>query len=159
MNALLTWYRARPQREQRVLLIGAVVIPLILVIFGLLNLQRRVSAAEARLTQWRQDLAWLQVAVPQLVAENQRSGRSGGQKESLLVTADRVARETGILLIASEPAGNGTLRVRAERAPFDSLVLCLGQLAQRYGVRIDNASIDAADADGLVNATLVLRER
>lgn len=159
MNSLLTWYRARSQREQRLLLLGVIVVPLILLIFGLVNLQIRVASAEARLIQRRQDLAWLQVAVPQLVAENQRSGRSGGQNETLLVTADRVARETGILLIASEPAGNGTLRVRAERAPFDSLVLCLGQLAQRYGIRIDNASIDATDADGLVNATLVLRER
>lgn len=159
MNSLLTWYRARAQREQRALLLGSIIIQLILVIFGLVNLQVRVTSAEARLAQRQQDLAWLQVAVPQLVAENQRSGRTGGQKESLLVTADRVARETGILLIASEPAGNGTLRVRAERAPFDSLVLCLGQLAQRYGVRIDNASIDATDADGLVNASLVLRER
>lgn len=159
MNSLLTWYRARPEREQRILMLGAIVIPLLLVIFGIVNLQSRVASVEARLTQRQQDLAWLQAAVPQLVAENQRGGRSGGQNESLLVTADRVARETGILLMASEPAGNGTLRVRAERAPFDALVLCLGQLAQRYGVRIDSASIDATDADGLVNATLVLRER
>ncbi len=159
MNSLLTWYRARPQREQRILLIGAIVIPLILIAFGLVNLQLRVTSAETRLSQRRQDLAWLQVAAPQLVAENQRSGRVSGEKESLLLTADRVARETGIVLIASEPAGNGTLRVRAERAPFDTLVLCLGQLAQRYGVRIDSASIDATDADGLINATLVLRER
>ncbi len=159
MNSLLTWYRARPQREQRILILGAIVIPLILLVFGLVNLEIRVTSAEARLTQRRQDLAWLQQAVPQWVAENQRTGRSGGQRESLLVTADRVARETGVLLLASEPAGNGTLRVRAERASFDALVLCLGQLAQRYGIRIDNASIDATDADGLVNATLVLRER
>jgi len=159
MKAILSWYRSREPREQRALLIGAIVTPLILLLFGFMTLQKNVSAAEARLKQKRQDLAWLQAAVPQLVAQQQRFGNAGRPNESLLVTTDRVARESGLTLSGSEPSGNGALRVRAEKAPFDSVVLWLGQLTQRYGVSIENASIDATEADGIVNATLVLHGR
>jgi type II secretory pathway component PulM len=108
----------------------------------------------------REDVAWLQMVVPQLQAQQQRMGGQAGRgNESLVVLTDRVARESGVTLSSSEPGGNGALRVRADKAAFDSLALWLGQLTQRYGVSIDSASIDAADADGVVNASLVLRGR
>jgi type II secretory pathway component PulM len=159
VNALLTWYRGREQREQLILLVGAIVVPLILLLLGLLTLQKHVATAEARVTQKRQDLAWLQTVVPQLQAQQQRFGNAGPRNESLLVMADRVARESGLTLSSSEPGANGALRVRADKVSFDSLALWLGQLTQRYGVAIENASIDATDADGIVNATLELRGR
>lgn len=160
MNALLAWYRGREAREQRILLIGAIAVPLIIVVFGLLTLQRQVQAAEARVATKRQDVAWLQQVVPQLQAQQQRMGAQPGRgNESLVVMVDRVARESGVTLSGSEPGGNGALRVRADKVAFDALALWLGQLTQRYGVSIDSASIDAADADGVVNASLVLRGR
>ncbi len=159
MNALLAWYRGREPREQRVLLAGAVAVPLLRIVFCLLSLQQRVAAADGRVAQKRQDLAWLQTVVPQLLAQRQRFGGSTNRNESLVVTADRVARESGLTLNSTEPGGNGSLRVRADKANFDSVALWLGQLTQRYGVSIENANIDATDADGIVNATLVLRGR
>ena len=159
MNALQEWYRGREPRERRVLLAGAIAVPLLLVLFGLLSLQQRVAAADARVNQKREDLVWLQAVVPQLQSQRQRLGAVGRRNESLVVTADRVARESGLALSSTEPGGNGALRVRADKASFDALALWLGQLTQRYGVVIENASIDAADADGVVNASLVLRGR
>ena len=159
MKALLEWYRGREPREQRILLAGAVVVPLLLVLFALLSLQQRVAAADARVTQKRQDLVWLQAVVPQLQTQRQRFGGAGRRNESLVVTADRVARESGLGLSSTEPGGNGSLRVRADKASFDALALWLGQLTQRYGVVVENASVDATDADGVVNANLVLRGR
>lgn len=160
MSALLAWYRGREEREQRVLLAGAILVPLILLVFGLLTLQKQVQAAEARVASKRQDVAWLQMVVPQLQAQQQRlGGQAARSNESLVVLTDRVARESGVTLSGSEPGGNGALRVRADRVAFDSLALWLGQLTQRYGLTIESASIDAADAEGVVNASLVLRGR
>ena len=160
MNALLVWYRGREPREQQILLIGAIAVPLILVLMGLLALQRQVSAAEQRVAGRREDLAWVQSVAPQLQAQQQRfGGQRDRGKESLVVLADRVARESGLTLGATEPAGNGLLRVRADKASFDSLALWLGQLTQRYGVQIDSATVSPTDADGIVSASLVLRAR
>lgn len=157
MNRLLQWYQGRNEREQRMVLWGALAAAVLLVVAALLPLQRAVTAGEKRLSTKQQDLAWLQVAAPQLAALG--DARPGGRGESLVVLADRVARQTGIAnsLTGSQPSGDGGLRVRIEKVSFDALATWLGQLVQQYGVRIENASIDALPAPGIVNATLVLR--
>jgi type II secretory pathway component PulM len=46
--------------------------------------------------------------------------------------------------------------VRLDQTPFDTLIAWLSQLRERYGVRVDSATIDAAKGGGNVTATLVL---
>jgi type II secretory pathway component PulM len=72
---------------------------------------------------------------------------------------DGVAHETGIArsVSGSQPGEDGTLSVRLEQVPFDSLVNWAGQLVQRHGVRVVSASIDGGGNVGLVSATFVLR--
>jgi len=157
MSKLLQWYQGLAEREQRMVLGGALAAGVLLVLALLLPLQRAVTAGEQRLLGKQQDLAWLQAAAPQLAALGNAPPRSSG--ESLVVLADRVARQTGIAgsLTGSQPSGDGGLRVRVEKVAFDALAAWLGQLVQQHGVRIENASIDALPAPGTVNATLVLR--
>jgi general secretion pathway protein M len=78
--------------------------------------------------------------------------------ESLVVLVDRTAREAGLgsNVTGQTPTGESGIRVRLEQAPFDSIVLWMAALEQRYGVLIDSASIDRSAQSGLVNASLVL---
>ena len=71
----------------------------------------------------------------------------------------RAAREAGLkdALTSSEPSGAGGLRVRLDKAPFDTLVGWLARLSDRYGIRVESANIDKATEPGLVNAAFVLR--
>ena len=48
------------------------------------------------------------------------------------------------------------MNVRLDQTPFDTLVVWLSQLRERYGVRVDSATIDAGKGSGNVTATLVL---
>jgi len=79
-------------------------------------------------------------------------------RESLVVLVDRTARESGLAksLAGSQPSGDGGLNVRLDQTPFDTLVAWLSQLRERYGVRVDAATIDAGKDSGNVTATLVL---
>jgi general secretion pathway protein M len=157
MNALLSWYRAREPREQRLLMIGALLAPLIVVLMIYSSLYRATHAAEQRLLSKQQDLAWLLANAPQPGALAPAGARS---HESLITLIDRVARETGLAqsLTGSQSSGNGGLRVRAEKAGFDALVAFLGALATQHSVIIDSATIESGGAAGIVNATLVLRQ-
>ena len=82
-------------------------------------------------------------------------------RESLVVLIDRTARESSLAksLVGSQPSGDGGLNVRLDQVPFDGLVAWLAQLRDRYGIRVDSATIDAANTPGTVNATLVLHTR
>jgi general secretion pathway protein M len=142
-------------RERR-MLIGSAVLVVILLVFGVLvPLDRSVAHAQQRLAKKHADLTWMQSVAPEITAAGPPPGATG---ESLLVIIDRSARESGLAnsLAGSEPGAPGSLSVRLEKAPFDTLIAWLARLAQQNGVTVDSATIEKAGAPGLVNAALVL---
>jgi type II secretory pathway component PulM len=154
-EGIAQWFQALSEREQRIVQIGAILVPLLLVFGVLLPLDRSVAQAQERLLKKRNDLAWMQGVAPELAASPQPPSAAG---ESLLVIVDRSARESGLAaaMAGSEPAGPGGLSLRLQKAPFDTLIAWLARLAQQNGIRVDSASIDSAGAPGLVNAAVVL---
>lgn len=142
-------------RERRLVTLGAAVGVLLLVFGILIPLDRSVSHAAQRLAKKHADLSWMQSVAPELQSAAPPPAATG---ESLLVIIDRSARESGLAgsLSGSEPGGPGTLSVRLEKAPFDTLVTWLMRLAQQNGVTIESATIERAGEPGTVNAALVL---
>jgi len=142
------------ERDRRMLAIGGALIVLLL-LYIIIQLDSSVSSAHKRIKKKQDDLAWIQTAAPEIMAQGPVNA-SGG--ESLLVIVDRSARESGLgtALAGSEPAGAGGLSVRLQKASFDSLISWLARLSQQNGIRVDSASIDTAGTPGLVNAAIVL---
>ena len=146
---------ALPERERRRLAAGLALAAAILLFGVVIPLDRSVAHAHQRLARKHADLTWMQGVAPELAASAPPPAATG---ESLLVIIDRSARESGLAgaLAGSEPGGPGSLSVRLAKAPFDTLVGWLGRLAQQNGVSVESASIEKADAPGLVNAAIVL---
>jgi general secretion pathway protein M len=143
------------ERDRRILLIGSIA-ALALLVFGILiPLDRSVARERAKLTQKRADLAWMQSVAPELASSAPPPSATG---ESLLVIIDRSARESGLAssITGSEPGAAGSLSIRLEKAPFDTLIAWLARLSQQNGVYVDSATIEKGGAPGLVNAALVL---
>ena len=156
MEAILQYFAKLSPRDQRVAIIGAIAAALLLVVAIVMPLQRRVGALEQRVEHKRDDLAWLRSMAPQLA--NLRDSAPPPLHESLVVVVDRSARQAG-LAVASQPSGDGGLNIRLEQTPFDGLVAWLGQLRESYGIRVDSAVVEAGNAVGTVNASLVLHAR
>ena len=158
MNAITAWYQAQNSREQRMVLFGAVAAALLLVLAVFMPLDRNVSRTHTRVARKQADLAWMQAAAPALAAAGPAIAAPTSQGALIVVVASS-ARESGLgnALSSTEPNGQGALRVRLDRAPFDGMVTWLYRLSQQNGIHVDSASIDAANAPGLVNASLVLR--
>jgi type II secretory pathway component PulM len=151
---LRDWYSSLAEREQRMVLWGGAAAVLLLLAGSLWKLGAAVAAAEVRVEQKRQDLAWIEDVTPRLQA--MPAARAG---ESLAIAVDRAAREAGLgeALAGIEPAGPGALRMRFEGASFDALALCLARLQQQRGAVSETASINSSGEPGRVNATVVLR--
>ncbi len=147
-------------REQRMLGWGAGCAVVLILVAVQLPLQRKLQTLQSSVATHRADLAWLQAAGPQLAALGPSPLAVSGN-ESLLVRIDRSAREIGLgsALVASQPAGDGALRVQLQAARFNTVVAWLAQLSEQHSVSVDTATIDAASEAGMVNATLVLRSR
>ncbi len=156
LDSLIDSYANLPLKERRLVIVGAIALLGIVLFSVLIPLDHAVTRARARVEQKRADLNWMQtVAVP--VLRNAPAPSSSG--ESLLVIVDRSAREAKLdtALRGSEQGSAGSLSLRLEKAPFDSLVVWLGRLAQQNGVVIDSATIEKTGDAGLVNAAIVLR--
>ena len=151
---LRDWYRGLSAREQRTVLWGGAAASVLLVAALLWQLGASVAAMQERVDRRRQDLAFVEAATP--VLQSRPAARPG---ESLSIAVDRMAREGGLAeqLAGTEPAANGALRARFTAAPFDSLMLLLARLQKERGAQADTASVSATDAQGLVDATIVVR--
>ena len=156
IERLLQYLQRLQPRERVMLLIGGVAALLLIIVATVLPLQRSVAAAQQRVERKRDDLQWLRSMAPQLTGLQVTAPPP--LRESLVVLVDRTARESGLAksLVGSQPSGDGGLNVRLDQTPFDTLVVWLSQLRERYGVRVDSATIDAGKGSGNVTATLVL---
>ncbi len=127
---------------------------MLLVVGGiLLPLHSAVSTALHARDTHTEDLAWMRLNAPEVLA-------GGGElmadtHEAPVVLVDRVGREAGLgtALRGTQPSGAG-VRVQLEAAPFDTLVAWLATLDERYGMTIESISVDRAPRPGVVNANI-----
>jgi general secretion pathway protein M len=147
------------ERELRLVKLGAVA-AILIVIFGvLLPLDSSVAKARARITQKQADLVWMRGVAPYLAARASMHQSSSG--ESPIVIVDRSVRESGLdkSLAGTDPSGAGTIQVRMQKAPFDSIIGWLSRLAEQNGLGVDGATIDSTGDPGMVNAAIVLKQQ
>lgn len=157
MNARLRQFLTRlSERERRIVLAGAIAAVVLFVVATILPLQRSVSAIQQRVERKRDDLNWLRSVAPQLAGL--QSSAPPALHEPLVVLIDRTARDAGLQksLLGTQPSGDGGLSVRLDQTSFDAVVAWLSDLHQRYGVRVDSATISPGKGAGTVNASLVL---
>jgi general secretion pathway protein M len=158
MNKLRAWYGGLQEREQRVVAVGAGVLSILILMFGILMpLQSAVSNSVTRNATKREDLAWMQVNAAEVRSAGNRVTADTGEAPVVLV--DRVGREAGLsgALRGTQPNGNG-VRVQLEAAPFDALVAWLATLDERYGLAIESITLDRAARPGVVNASITFTQ-
>jgi len=160
MKFSLDSFNSLSERERRLVSIGGAIAVLLLIFAIVLPLNRGVSSAEMRVATKQADLLWMR-SVSSEIAASGPVGPAPATQESLLIVVDRAAREAGLgsALTSSEPSGQNGLRVRLEKAPFDTLVAWIARLGDQHGVTVESATVDNAGSPGLVNAGLVLRVR
>jgi general secretion pathway protein M len=158
MNELRQWLGGLAPRERNLVYLAAAVLGVALVYFAVvLPVTSAAANRAARVEQKTADLAWMRQVAPQVMAAAAAGGRASSN-ESLVVLVDRTGREAGLgnAIRDQSPSGEHGLRLRLESASFDDMVTWLVILQQQHGVRVDAATIDAAGAPGLVNASLTL---
>ena len=158
MNALGQWLDGLAPRERNLVYAAAGLLAVALVyLIVVLPVTTAAKHRAARIEQKSADLAWMRQVAPQVAAASAAGDATAGG-ESLVVLVDRTGREAGLggAIRDQSPSGEHALRLRLEAAQFDVLVVWLTNLQQQYGVRVEAATIDAAGAPGLVNASITL---
>jgi len=155
------WFARQSRRDRAVLLFGAVVVALVLAwAFAWQPLRVGATALADRKRAAEADLAWMRGAAATVKQQRATGAAAGFDRagRSLLALADASAREAGLgeALERVEPLAEGRVNVWFENAPFDVCVAWLEDLGRRYGVGVEELSIDRAAGAGMVNARITL---
>jgi general secretion pathway protein M len=155
-----TRFEALQPREQLALAAGAVVIALALVYLlvwepaALLRQHRARDLETARSLASQIEVLGAQARLGHLPGPPVTAGAS----VALLTTIDQATKDgtLGKAPARLQPDGDDRARIWFEDLPFDALLRWIDALQTRYGVRIDDASIERRPAAGTVNARLTL---
>lgn len=159
MSALRTFWAGLSSRDQRVLMLGGIVLATILAWLAIWEpLREARDAARLRVAAAATDLATMRAAVPQLQALGGSTAPAVRDGRSLLALVDATARASGVgeALLRVEPVAGGQVRVYFESAGFDVLVAWLEELEAQQGVRTGDVSIQRAAGVGRVDARMSL---
>jgi len=156
------WWETLSARE-RLLVIGGLGLILALLGYALVWEPFRTShrQLQQRVAEQRADLIWMRQAAREVKRLSGNAGTSPTRDgRSLLTLVDQTARAAGLAsaLKRVAPQGEDKLSAQLVGVEFDKLIPWLGMLEHDHRIAIVNLSIDRANATGLVNARVILRE-
>lgn len=161
LQKLTAFYDQLSTRDQRALQVLALAFA---VTVAYLGVWRPISdfraEAMADMESSRELLEWVrsQETAARAVAEmDSEPGQQGSLGDAnLLKTVTDSADSSGMPLQRFEPSGDDAMRIWLEDVPFTDLTQWLAHLESKYGIAVDQASLDRADDPGLVDANITL---
>lgn len=155
------WFESLSQRERYVVMAGGVLVSFILFWSLILNpVYSGVTRMSQQVESKRALVGWMQSAAAEIkAAGNVTGGGQSADNQSLVVVIARSARESGLekALNQNQPIGEDGIRVRLERASFDTIASWLASLQAGNGLSLESANFERSTTPGMVNASIVLR--
>jgi general secretion pathway protein M len=158
---MMAWLQRQSPRDRLTLTVGAVVVVLAaLWAFAWQPLMDSRRSLRMQVAQAEQHLTWMREVGAELKQQRNTGAASTFDRagQSLLALADSSVREAGLgsTLKRVEPVSAGRVNVWFEGAGFDQLAGWAEGLAARFGVSVDELTVDRADGTGVVNARVTL---
>lgn len=151
------WFGGLQSRERQLVSVAAVILGAAVLFLLVEPLFKATDRARQRVDEKSLDLAALQQARSEVQAlGGVRAANT--QKSPLVVIIDRSSSSAQLapFLKRNQPDGDNAIRVTFEAAPFVRLVDFLVDLESRHGLVLSNATLNKADTQGTVNASLTL---
>lgn len=153
-------YDQLSHRDRRALQVMLVALSLAILYLGVWRpiVEFRAEGYE-QMQQARERVAWISAREQDLarIGETGESGQGASLGDAdLLKTVTESADRSGLPLQRFEPSGDDAMRLWLEAVPFTDLTQWLAHLQSKYGLAVDQASLDRTNEPGLVDARLTL---
>ncbi|BCL68207.1 type II secretion system protein M [Vibrio nigripulchritudo] len=160
MNRVTAWWQSISQREQR-LMGGCAVLFTAFIIYwgGVVPLNERADAAQARITTEKQLLDWVTNSANTITSLRGASGSSAnvsGQPLNQVVSS--TTRRYRIELIRMQPRSD-SLQVWVQPVPFNQLVSWLADLREQHGIDVEFLDITRTEVTGQVEVNRLQLKR
>jgi general secretion pathway protein M len=156
MNQLLSFLNKYNRREQTLMLgCGLAVMLYLIWLLVFVPIEKKRDQLLAANTATTQTLGRVQIAAAQI--EQARARGASASTENLSGLVDSSLRANGLSMSGFQPGANGEVRVRLDRANYESLMQWLYDLEFKQGVRISDLSVAATNEPGQVSVNLRLQ--
>jgi general secretion pathway protein M len=156
MNQLLSFLNKFNRREQTMILgCGLAVILYLIWLLVFVPIEKKRDQLLAANTATTQTLGRVQIAAAQI--QQARARGASASTENLSGLVDSTLRANGLSMSGFQPGANGEVRVRLDRANYESLMQWLYDLEFKQGVRISDLTIAATNEPGQVTVNLRLQ--
>ncbi|OIO74701.1 MAG: hypothetical protein AUJ57_01815 [Zetaproteobacteria bacterium CG1_02_53_45] len=160
---VLPRYQQLERREQRVVLAAVVLLPLIILVFGLmLPLKDRQEQLRAELQTVRTQVAEAERLALYLTEHAVELKASGGASQNLLGTVEQLARQTNVrsfmTRIKPQPSlnsGEQQLMLSIRDVPYDAVMRFIYALASR-NLGLNRLKFQATAAPGIIHVQAVI---
>lgn len=154
MKALITmsrqWWQSITQREQRLLMVGALFVLLGCLFWGIIQpLASKSEIARARLASEQQLLGWVQGKADSIIAARGSNGGATVSNTPINQVVNSSARQFNIELIRVQ-SRNDTLQVWVQPIAFNQLLNWFAFLKQQHGVEVAFLDIEDSDRAGVI---------
>ncbi len=158
MNQILTLLNKYNRREQMMLLACALAVSaylLWLIVFA--PIQNKRDQLLTANTASAQALGRVQIMAAQIQQLRSQGTSTGSTNISGVI--DSSLRANGLSMSGFQPGANGEVRVRLERASYESLMQWLYEMEFKQGISVSDLSIAATNDVGQVTVNLRLQKR
>ncbi len=157
MDAIKAWFDGLQSREQTLVAIAGVVLSLALLFLLIEPLFKATYRAQQRLDEKAMDLRAIERARGEIKAlGGARPATSAGSPLVVIIDRSSSSAQLAPFLKRNQPDGDDAIRVTFEGAPFDRVINFVADLQSRHGLVLSNATLNKAEIQGTVNASLTL---
>lgn len=155
-------YRGLQLRERRLILTAAVLLPLMILVFGIaLPLQDRQKALQAELSSLQQQAAEAEQLAERLMAVDTKQ-QNGGKPVNLMTAVEGLARQgkvreymTRIRPQASTDSQSQSLMLQLKNVPYKAAISFVDAIAREH-LGLSSIKIQAGKSTGLVHLQAVI---
>lgn len=159
MNNLFDYLSRFNRREQTILLVGGMLV--VLYIFWLAVLSPLQTARDRQIQMnvgTTQSLGRVQLLAAQILQSRNQGAQNSAGGENISSLIDASLQANGLSMSGFQPGTAGEVRVRLDRAPFESLLQWLYDVEFKHNVTVRDLSIAGTNDPGQVTVNVRLQK-
>ncbi len=149
MQQLKTWYAGLEENEQKMVVVAAVVMALLILVFAVIKplnnsvstYQQKVKGRQSSVNNWK-------AALPVIIANRgQTSNASNNRGLSYVITS--TTRAFNLRVSRVQEKGADEIQVWFDNVAFNDFIGWVADIQNRYQVKIASVNVRSKDRDGL----------
>lgn len=159
MNELLAHFSRFNRREQTTMLVGGIAVLLyVFWIAVLAPLQAKRDNQVLANTTTTQSLGRVKLLAAQIQQSRNQGGQAAGSGENISRLIDASLRANNLSMSGFQPGTAGEVRVRLDRAPFESLMQWLYDVEYKHNIAVRDLSIASTNEPGQVTVNIRMQK-